>query len=481
MNRTLSLQNELYRTNFTERPGGSSDTSADGPTGQGQLYVWVERIAWLPRVTERECTNELPREPGEEYRRDTAERVAGCILRPRVCAGSYPNGIIADMGERIPLPSLLSHALVAFTIEFDNEYERRMPHWTTRQGRGVGTLHAPWLVSMVMWSNCMCFVSEAGVAVRELERLARTKTNLPGMERWGYVVVEPSPADHPPAEHRPAEHRPKPPRSAWLVRPTAAGRKAQEVWRPLFGEIEGRWQKRFGKNAIEELRKSLWAVAGQLDIELPDCLPILGFGLFSKGTEYERRVPGVDDDGSRLSLPLPLPLPLPAILSRVLLAFALDFENESDLSLAISANLVRVLNEQGVRVRDLPLLTGVSKEAIAVSLSFLTKRGYAVVEGETSGGRAKVARLTPKGRKAQEVYRQLLSIEQRWEKRFGKSTVRALRDSLERLVGEPTAELSPLFRGLEPYPDGWRASLPRPSTLPHYPMVLHRGGFPDGS
>jgi DNA-binding MarR family transcriptional regulator len=368
------------------------------------------------------------------------------------------------MGEHFPLPALLSHALVAFTIEFDNEYERRMPHWTTKQGRGAGTGPAPWLVSLVMWSNCMAFISEAGVAVRELERLARTKTNLPGMERWGYVVVEPDVADR----------GPKPPHSAWLVRPTAAGRKAQEVWRPLFGEIEARWQKRFGKDAIEELRTSLWAVAGQLDIGLPDCLPILGFGLFSKGTEYERRAP--DEDGSRLALPLP------AILSRVLLASALDFENASDLSLAISANVVRVLDEKGVRVRDLPSLTGVSKEAIAVSMSFLTKRGYAVVEAETAGGRAKVGRLTPKGRKAQEAYRRLLDgLEQRWQKRFGRDTVLGLRDSLERLVGEPTAELSPLFRGLEPYPDGWRASVPRPSTLPHYPMVLHRGGFPDGS
>jgi len=33
---------------------------------------------------------------------------------------------------------------------------------------------------------------------------------------------------------------------------------------------------------------------------------------------------------------------LSALLSRVLLAFAIDFERESDLSLAISANVVRV-------------------------------------------------------------------------------------------------------------------------------------------
>jgi hypothetical protein len=34
---------------------------------------------------------------------------------------------------------------------------------------------------------------------------------------------------------------------------------------------------------------------------------------------------------------------------------------------------------------------------------------------------------------------------------------------------------------VEPYPEGWRASVPRPEVLPDFPMVLHRGGFPDGS
>ena len=71
--------------------------------------------------------------------------------------------------------------------------------------------------------------------------------------------------------------------------------------------------------------------------------------------------------------------------------------------------------------------------------------------------------------------------EEGWQVRFGKDTIRKLRESLGRLVGEPTTQLSPLLQGLEPYPDGWRASVRTPDTLPHYPMVLHRGGFPDGS
>jgi hypothetical protein len=38
-----------------------------------------------------------------------------------------------------------------------------------------------------------------------------------------------------------------------------------------------------------------------------------------------------------------------------------------------------------------------------------------------------------------------------------------------------------VFRGLEPYPDNRQARVRPPTTLPHYPMVLHRGGYPDGS
>jgi DNA-binding MarR family transcriptional regulator len=373
--------------------------------------------------------------------------------------------MIAAMDGLLPLPTLLSHVLVAFTIELDNEAEQQMRHRTTRHGSKDGSLHAPWLVSVVMWSNCMQFVDEQGVSVCELERRARTKTNLAGMQRWGYIVVEPDPADH----------RPKPPSSAWLVRATPAGRKAQEIWRPLVGVMESRWQERFGTNEIAELRESLWAVASRLDVVLPECLPILGYGLFSRG-EYQQRA------GERHDNRTDLPLPLAALLSRVLLAFAIEFESESDLSLAISANVVRVLDEKGVPVRDLPLLTGVSKEAIAVSLSFLTKRGYAVVEAEQNCRRTKFARLNSKGRESQTAYRQLLDvIEKRWQTRFGKETIRSLRKSLEPLVGDPTAQLSPLFRGLDPHPDGWRASVRKPNTLPHYPMVLHRGGYPDGS
>jgi hypothetical protein len=92
-----------------------------------------------------------------------------------------------------------------------------------------------------------------------------------------------------------------------------------------------------------------------------------GIWSFQPRPETERRASsgGESADLSRL--------PLFALLSRALLAFAIEFERESELSLAISANVLRVLDETGVRVRDLPILSGVSKEAISMAMGILRK------------------------------------------------------------------------------------------------------------
>lgn len=376
---------------------------------------------------------------------------------------------IDRLSTRLPLSALLSAALVAFTIEFDNEFEHRMPHRTTDHGFSNGSnadstrnkRSAPWLGSLALWTSCMQFIGEDGVRVRDLEALARTRTNLNGLERWGYVVVAPDPHDT----------RQKPPRSAWIIRATPGGKMAQGVWRPLFGRIEERWEHRFGKEDIGRLRKSLCMLIRPMEIDLPDYLPIVGYGLFS-------RVPDVKPLSTRRDCS---ELPLSGLLSRVLLAFAVQFEHKSPLSLAISANALRVLSEEGVRVPNIPALTGISKELVRMSLGFLEKAGMATVGEGVRGRVIKAARLTTQGVHFQKVYHVLTQgIEGSWQERFGGDAINNLRANLEPLVGDATSN-SPLFRGLEPYPDGWRAKIPRPTTLPYYPLVTHRGGYPDGS
>jgi hypothetical protein len=102
-----------------------------------------------------------------------------------------------------------------------------------------------------------------------------------------------------------------------------AWRGGQDIWRPLGEEIEGRWRGRVG------------------DVEL-DCLPILHYGLTptSVGEETEER------DGTQASLL--------ALVSKLLMAFALEYDRQSGVSLAISANVWRVVGDDGARVRDLP-------------------------------------------------------------------------------------------------------------------------------
>lgn len=361
----------------------------------------------------------------------------------------------------LPLSALLSQALVAFTIECDNEFEHRMPHRTTNFGAGFSP--GPWLVSSMMWWNCLRFVGPEGIQAGELERMARAATNLNGMQRWGYIVIEPDPAA-----------AAKSSRGKWLVRATAKGRAAREAWPPILDIVETRWQERFGKAGVRRLREALRALLDRIPLDLPDCLPILGYGLFTKDRAQLRAA-------AQASQPADPGLPLPALLSRVLIAFAVEFEEESSISLAISANLLRVLNADGVRLRDLPALSGVSKESLSMAMGILKKARIAVVGDAAPGAKTKVASLTTKGIQSQDACQQrLAAIEKRWQNDFGADRVSTLRAALEPLTGDGT-DSSPLFRGLEPYPDNWRAQVPKPEVLPHYPMVLHRGGYPDGS
>jgi DNA-binding MarR family transcriptional regulator len=267
---------------------------------------------------------------------------------------------------------------------------------------------------------------------------------LTRLARWGFIKVD----------------------ASRVVRPTPHGLKAQAIWATLAAEIERRWRDRFGSDRIVTLRECLLEMIAGLDPALPDFLPIVGYGLCTRLPQRAATVVPVDGKS-----------PLPALLAKPLLAFALEFEAGADVSLAITSNCLRLVGEDGVAPRDLPRLSGVSKEAIAMSLSFLENQGYALV----GTGRGKLATLTPKGRRAREVgLARIAAIEESWGGRFGSETMAAVRRSLEELATEPLAE-SGLFAGLTEYRAGWRAKLPPPETLPQFPMILHRGGYPDGS
>jgi DNA-binding MarR family transcriptional regulator len=375
-----------------------------------------------------------------------------------------------------PLSTLLSQLLIAFTIEFDNEFEHQMPHRTTSFGSTARS--GSWLGSMVLWANGMRLIPEAGITIAELERQARTdKVQLPGLERWGYITIAPDPADT----------RPRPPQRDWLVRPTAIGRKAQEGWRPLAGVIEARWRERFGEDRIDTLRKSLSTVLSRIDLALPEYLPILGYGLFSEILLEEGSRPDVHSEAAVAKMNLC------TLLAKVLLAFTIEFEFDRKISLPIAANVLRLLDTPGVRIADLPRLSGIAKEGVAFATGWLERTDYAELEPDSKTGKGKVIRLTPEGEAAQQAYRRrLATVDERWRERFGELAVSALQESLLTLIHQKIGEQTALSEGLMPFPDGWRARKPYEArtlafindpagALPHCPMVLHRGGYPDGS
>ena len=228
------------------------------------------------------------------------------------------------------------------------------------------------------------------------------------------------------------------------------------------------------------------ALLDHIDLDLPDGLPILHYGLFSRDPgHYKRRVQTKrDEDASRR--------PLSALLSCVLLAFTIEFERESDLSLAICANVVRVLNEKGVRARDLPVLSGVSKKSISMALGILQKAKLAVVESESDAGRTKLVLLTAKGQRAQDAYRKLLAaIEARspnaLRSRNHQQSSRVAGELGHRSFVRKSLRQRAWRRAVAVIP--WPAAVPRQLAseapeahhAPHFSTVLHRGAFPDGS
>ncbi len=342
------------------------------------------------------------------------------------------------------LVTLLSQAFVAFTIEADNEFEARMPHRTAAD-RGDGSKHGPWMTSLTYYSNYLRHIPDAGCTARSLARAAGDRAapiahRLGELARWGYTRVTPVGTD----------------RGEWVVSLTAGGIRARDTWAPLETVVEHRWRDRFGAEAVDALRQSLDGIPDA------DRLP-LGFPILAWDRANELRAAEPRGEAG-----------LSSLLARAILAMAVDFDRAAPLSLAMTLDLVRVLDEPAA-TRDLPLRSGVSKEAVAIGVGRLVRSGLA-----TETGTPKTVKLTPRGRSAGRAALELCAeLDDGWPASSG------LRPALDAIVGPRLAE------GLEPPANGWRASSPYlaqtratladpAAALPHFPMVSHRGGYPDG-
>ncbi|MCU1529183.1 MAG: MarR family transcriptional regulator [Frondihabitans sp.] len=354
------------------------------------------------------------------------------------------------MDDRPGIGSLLSQVLVAHTIAFDNMFEAWMPHQTSLFGRGGPPapvvngrpIKPPWLVSRVMWENVLRIVPRDGVPRKSL---AGTGGNVSGLLGWGYLYEVDG-----------------------NIRLTRGGHVALRVWQEIDATFDDGWRQDFGDETIGRVLGALDHVSSLLGRPTFRFMPIV---TYADGMRMPRRTTSsAPAEG------------LAGDLSRAVQQFTLDYEERSELSLAIGANVLRILGPEPRRLRDLPLATGVSREAVDASVRFLARGGLA----ETLPGPS--VALTAEGELVREADRRILGVvESDWSGRVGAPALGELEAALHDVLASPAlpAALSPrpgLWRTQGRYQRLTEAFVSDPAgRLPHHPVLLHRGGFPDGS
>lgn len=329
------------------------------------------------------------------------------------------------MTEQLPLLSLLSQALIGLTIEIDDEIERRLPHFTSSHGSTTPGFGSPWLIAMPMWAGVLRHVgpgliSTGDLAARSGLAPARVKSCVNGLVRWGYVL-----------------ERDK------AVLPTVNGKRWHETIPGVIADVEARWEARHGTTAMDALRDALGATpVGGPDVAY---LPIVAGSVFR--TEHG----GGGDDAT---------FGLVSLLSRAVLGPTLRIEPTLPLVLPVVANVVRVLAGGALPLRDVPTRCGVAKQAVTTMVNQLERSGHVAVVAD---GRTKRVSLTDAGLAAHEACQR---------------AVAAVDDASLRAALEPVLPIDPaaLFAS-----GGWRSQVKPPETLPHFPVVTGRGGYPDGS
>jgi hypothetical protein len=350
------------------------------------------------------------------------------------------SGMLFRVAGQLPLTTLLAWAWLTFTIEADNAVEAAGSEHLSRLFR----------ISMAMWANGLRLIGEEGVTVGELQARAKARCNIGGLERWGWISM-----GEPGGKRRAGYGTHRGVKVDTVLRPTRAGSYARRLWPGAIATVEERWRARFGDELLLSLDEALRPLAGGMPWAPPEVHPSDGF------ISHVIEGPLVDEEA-----------PLAAHMAQVLTALTLGQERGAEVSLPLGANFIRVIGTDVVRTRDLPLSSGVSKEAVAMSVKFLQRRHLAEAP---AGG---LVKLTATGLDALDGF---------WTRAAGPKNepLRAVLTSVVRnrqALADGLAPPAGCWRGAKPYLAQTERLLADPTAaLPWQPMVLHRGGWPDGS
>jgi DNA-binding MarR family transcriptional regulator len=95
------------------------------------------------------------------------------------------------------------------------------------------------------------------------------------------------------------------------------------------------------------------------------------------------------------------------------------------------------IDPEGSRLTDLAERANMTKQSVGEATNDLEQRGYVERVPDPEDGRAKIIRLTERGREAHAIGRRLIDeVEGEWAERFGEERVAALREALEAITAE---------------------------------------------
>jgi DNA-binding MarR family transcriptional regulator len=95
------------------------------------------------------------------------------------------------------------------------------------------------------------------------------------------------------------------------------------------------------------------------------------------------------------------------------------------------------IDPEGSRLTELAQRANMTKQSVGEATSDLEQLGYVERVPDPEDGRAKIIRLTDRGREAQAIGRRLIDeVEREWAERYGEERIAALRDALEAVTAE---------------------------------------------
>lgn len=148
--------------------------------------------------------------------------------------------------------------------------------------------------------------------------------------------------------------------------------------------------------------------------------------------------------------------PLPTLLSRALVAFEQEYDQlaageRPAPHLGVWANVLRVVPEAGLDLRDLGRRAILAKRAVRVVVRDLQAQGWLDAKPATNVRGSKTLRLTALGRTARTAGERLAAqVERRWRRRFRSATIDGLRAALGAIADRIDVELPYYLTGYGP-------------------------------